>query len=137
LTLEAGERIMSQPNTLFIIANMGVKEIDKSGVFESHMWLLKDNESIKYVSLHKRKADRAYMGGRIIKVRLATDSEIKDHQDLMVGNGRRPMKHTSDRKVVVFRHKPKWNTPWPNHANAYRRMYQCIGYVAWNNEGDS
>jgi hypothetical protein len=128
---------MSQPNALFIIAKMGVKEIDKSGVFESHMWLLNDNEeSMKYVSLHNRKTDRAYMGGRIIKVRLATDSEITDHQDLMVGNGRRPMGRTPDRKVVVFHHEPKWNTPWPNHANAYRRMYKCIGYVAWDYEGN-
>ena len=130
--LEAEDRIMSQPNTLFIIAKMGVKVIDKSGVFESHMWLLDDHEeSMKYVSLHKCKADRAYMGGRIIKVRLATDSEIKEHQDLMAKNDKGPMKRTDGRKVVVFRRKPEWKAPWPNHAKTNRRTYKCIGYVAW------
>jgi hypothetical protein len=132
--LEAEDRIMSQPNTLFIIAKMGVKDkkIDKSGVFESHMWLLNDHEeSMKYLSLHKRKADRAYRGGQIIKVRLATDSEIKEHQDLMVRNGKRPMQITDGRKVVEFRLEPKWKAPWPNVAKTNRRMYKCIGYVAW------
>ena len=128
---------MSELNTLFIIATMGVKPIDKSGVFESHMWLLVDREeSMEYVSLHKSKADRAYIGGRIIKVRLATDSEIKEHQDLMVKNGKGPMKVTNGRKVVVFRLEPKWNAPWPNLATPNRMMYKCIGYIAWNYAGD-
>jgi len=130
--LDAKDRIMSQPNTLFIIAKMGVKDIDKSGIFESHMWLLDDHEeSMKYVSLHKCKADRAYMGGRIIKVRLATDSEIKEHQDLMVKNGKERMRVTDGRKVVVFRLEPKWKAPWPIPAKTNRRTYKCIGYVAW------
>ena len=128
---------MSQPNTLFILAKMGLKDTDKSGIFESHMWRLDGHEeSMEYVSLHKSKADRAYIGGRIIEVRLAIDSEIKEHQDLMVKNGKGPMKVTDGRKVVVFRLEPKWNAPWPNPATPNRMMYKCIGYIAWNNAGD-
>ncbi len=129
---------MSRSNTLFILAKMGLKVADKSGVFESHMWLLDDHEeSMEYVSLHKSKADRAYKGGRIIEVRLATDSEIREHQDLMSKNGKGPMQVTDRRKVVVFRLEPKWKALWPNHAKTNPRAYKGIGRVAWNNAGDS
>ncbi|TKJ35942.1 MAG: hypothetical protein CEE38_13095 [Planctomycetes bacterium B3_Pla] len=129
---------MTQPNTLFILAKMGLKDTDKSGVSESHMWLLDDHEeSMEYVSLHMSKADCAYIGGRIIEVRLATNSEIKEHQDLMVKNGKGPMCITDGRKVVVFRRNPRRKTPWPKHAKTNPRAYKCIGYVAWNNAGDS
>ena len=128
---------MGQPNTLFILAKMGVKHTDKSGVSESHMWLLDDQEeAMEYVSLHKSKAHRAYVGGRIIEVRLASDSEIKEHQYLMLKNGKGRMQITDRRKVVVFCRKAK-KAPWPNHAKTNPRAYKCVGYVDWNDAGDS
>ena len=136
--LEAGDRIMSEPNTLFIIAKMGVKPIDKSGVFESHMWLLNACEgSMKYVSLHRSKNDPAYIGGKITRVRLATNGDIEEHQDCMVENGRERMNRTDGRKVVVFSREPKWKASWPDLPEPNRRMYKRAGYVAWNNAGDS
>ena len=48
---------MKENNTLFILAKWGLKSIRHSGIFESHMWILTDEEtSMKYVSLHKSKA---------------------------------------------------------------------------------
>ena len=55
---------MNQPNTLFLLARYGLKMVDSSGVLESHMWLIDEHESsMKYISLHKSKADRAIKGG--------------------------------------------------------------------------
>ena len=65
-------RDMTEPNTLFILAKWGLKVVD--GVYETHMWILTEQEaSMKYVSLHKSKADRAGKGGEIVKIRLATE----------------------------------------------------------------
>ena len=128
---------MCEPNTLFLIASFGVKEIDKSGVFESHMWLLNDHEeSMKYVSLHMSRAEDAYMGGKIIDVRLADNSEIEEHQDLMEENGKRRMRDTNGRNVVVFRHYPKWKALWTNPIETMWE-YKRTGYVDWNNVDDS
>ena len=72
---------MSQlDNTLFIIAEFGLKSISKN-IFESHMWILSQyEESMKYISLHYAKKQPSYEGGEIIEIRLATDLEIEFHQ---------------------------------------------------------
>ena len=120
---------MSEPNTLFILAKWGLKT-DKSGIFESHMWLLnKQEESMEFVSLHKSKAKRASKGGRIIEVRLATDAEIEDHQSLMIKNNKRLMQVVNERKIVVFHYDPKWNALWPKQAKTNPMAYKGIGFV--------
>ncbi len=125
---------MNQPNTLFILANWGLKT-NKNGIFESHMWLLNEHEeSMKYVSLHKSKAKRSYKGGEIIEICLATDSEIQCHQDLMIKNKKGLMKVVEERKIVVFRFDPSCNFLWPNEAKTNPMAYKGIGFVKWNNK---
>ena len=122
---------MNQPNTLFILANWGLKT-DKSGIFESHMWLLNEQEeSMKFVSLHKSKGKRSYKGGKIIEIRSASENEIKEHQTLMVKNEKSQMKITENRKVVVFRFEPDWNTIWPEYARTNPMAYKGLGFVDW------
>ena len=126
---------MSQPNTLFILANWGLK-VDKSGIFESHMWLLDEQEeNMKFVSLHHSKAKRAYKGGRIIEIRLASDIEIEEHQALMVKHNRDPMQNPDKRKIVVFHFDPEWNALWPEYAKTNPMTYKGTGFVDWNHNG--
>ena len=121
---------MGNPNTLFILAKWGLKRGDKKGELESHMWLLdKDQESMKYVSLHKTKADRATKGGKIIEIRTASDEEVRAHQDLMIKNGKDLMQDVEDRKIIVFRVDTKWNVIWPLDRRSNPNTYQSIGYV--------
>ena len=125
---------MNQPNTLFILENWGLKT-HKSGIFESHMWLLSEHEeSMKYISLHKSKAKRSFKGGEIIEIRLATDSEIKNHQELMIKNNKGLMQVVDERKIVMFRFNPDWNCLWPNHAKTNPMAYKGTGVVDWNSK---
>lgn len=119
---------MPESNTLFILARWGLKVVD--GMFESHVWILSDIEaSMKYVSLHKSKADRATKGGEIIEVRHATGEEIEAHQTLLLEKDIGPMQIVKDRKIVVFRLESKWNAIWPQEAKTNPMAYKGLGYV--------
>ncbi len=122
-------REMAKPNTLFILAKWGLKKgVDK--VLETHMWILTDQEaSMKYVSLHKTKTDRAHKGGEIVNVRLATEDEFQAHQALLTKEGNPPMKTVVGRKIVEFRPIPKWNPHWPTDGNTNPRAYKALGYI--------
>ena len=120
---------METANTLFILAKWGLKVVN--GVFESHMWLLDDHEtSMKYISLHKSKANRATKGGEIINIRCATATEIAAHQSLLVKNGIGLMKHEDNRKIIEFKLDPKWKALWPLHAKTNPMAYKGLGYLS-------
>jgi len=122
-------RDMTKPNTLFILAKWGLKEVSY-GVFETHMWILTDQEaSMECVSLHKSKADRASKGGEIINTRLATVDEVQAHQALLTKEGNRPMKSVDGRKIVRFKLYPKWNPHWPADAKTNPMAYKALGYI--------
>ena len=123
-------RDMTKPNTLFILAKWGLKEVSY-GVFETHMWILTDQEaSMEYVSLHnKSKADRARKGGEIVDVRLATEDEFQAHQTLLTKERDRPMKSVDGRKIVRFKLYPKWNPHWPADAKTNPMAYKALGYI--------
>jgi hypothetical protein len=117
-------------NTLFIIAKMGVKPISKTGRFESHMWLLTDEEaSMEQISLHREKSERAYRGGTITEVRDASLQEIAEHQTLMIAQGKEVMKTTVGRKVVVFQMDKAWKAIWPIGARNNPMAHKGTGYV--------
>ena len=119
---------MTKPNTLFILAKWGLKVVDD--VFETHMWILTEQEaSMKYVSLHKSKADRASKGGDIVNIRLATEDEVQAHQALLTKEGNRPMKSVDGRKIVRFKLNPKWNPHWPADAKINPMAYKALGYI--------
>ncbi len=119
---------MTEPNTLFILAKWGLKVVDD--LFESHMWVLTDQEaSMKYVSLHKSKSDRASKGGEIVNVRLATEDEIEAHQALLKKHGGVPMKSVVGRRIVEFRPFRMWNPHWPNAAKTSPMAYKGLGYI--------
>ena len=119
---------MTEPNTLFILAKWGLKVV--ADVFETHMWILTDQEaSMKYVSLHKSKSDRASKGGEIVNIRLATEDEIEAHQALLKKQGNSPMKSVVGRKIVVFKPFRQWNPIWPNDAKKNSMAYKGLGYI--------
>jgi len=119
---------MTEPNTLFILAKWGLKVVDN--LFETHMWVLTDEEaSMKYVSLHKSKSDRASKGGEIVNIRLATEDEIEAHQALLKKAGSVPMKSVVGRKIVEFRPLRQWNPIWPNNAKRSPMAYKGLGYI--------
>jgi len=121
---------MTEPNTLFILAKWGLKEVSY-GVFETHMWILTDQEaSMEYVSLHnKSKAERAYKGGEIVNIRLATEDEFQAHQALLTKEGNPAMKSVDGRKIVRFKLFPKWNPHWPADAKTNPMRYKALGYI--------
>ncbi len=121
---------MTEPNTLFILAKWGLKEVSY-GVFESHMWILTDQEaSMEYVSLHnKSKADRAYKGGEIVNIRLATEDEFQAHQALLTKERNPPMKSVDGRKIVRFKLYAKWNPHWPADAKKNPMAYKALGVI--------
>ena len=120
---------MTEPNTLFILAKWRLKQVDY-GVFETHMWILSDQEaSMEYVSLHKTKADRASNGGEIVDVRLATEDEVQAHQALLAKKGNPPMKSVDGRKIVRFKLYSKWNPHWPADAKKNPMAYKALGYI--------
>ena len=122
---------MTEPNTLFILAKWGLKVVD--GVFETHMWILTDQDaSMKYVSLHKSKANRASKGGEIVNIRLATEDEIQAHQALLAKEGNAPMKSVVDRKIIEFQLNPRWNPHWPNDAKTSPMAHKGLGYIEDN-----
>ena len=122
---------MTEPNTLFILAKWGLKVVD--GVFETHMWLLNEQEaSMKYISLHKSKSDRAIKGGEIVNIRYATEDEIQAHQSLIAKQGYGPMKTIVGRKIVEFKLNPKWDPHWPNDAKTNTMAYKALGYIEEN-----
>ena len=121
---------MNEENTLFLLARFGVKMGKEHGCLESRMWLLEPNEiDMKYVSLHKTKADRAYKGGEIVDILDATPQEIEAHQALMEKEGHGRMEETLGRKVIVFRLDRKWNKLWPESGKANPMAYKARGYV--------
>jgi len=122
-------RDMTEPNTLFILAKWGLKQVEY-GVFETHMWILTDQEaSMEYVSLHKSKANRASNGGEIVDVRLATEDEVQAHQALLAKKRERPMKIVDGRKIVRFKLYSKWNPHWPADAKKNPMAYKASGYI--------
>ena len=122
-------RDMTEPNTLFILAKWGLKQVEY-GVFESHMWNLTDQEaSMEFVSLHQTKEDRASNGGEFINFRLATVNEVQAHQALQTEKGKGPMKLVDGRKIVKFKLNPKWNPHWPADAKSNRMAYKALGYI--------
>ena len=119
---------MTEPNTLFILAKWGLKVV--GDVFETHMWILTEQDaSMKYVSLHKSKSDRASKGGETVNIRLATEDEVRAHQALLKKEGNVPMKSVDDRKVVAFRPIRNWNPIWPNDAKKSPMAYKGLGYI--------
>jgi hypothetical protein len=121
---------MEGNNTLFILAKWGLKRIDKAGIFESHMWLLDGYElSMRYVSLHKSKAERASKGGEIIQIRDATQIEIEEHQQLLRNNGLEEMQVLEGRKIIVFQLDQNWKTLWPKEAKRNPMAYKGLGFV--------
>ena len=119
---------MTEPNTLFILAKSGLKVVND--VFETHMWVLTEQEaSMKYVSLHKSKADRASKGGEIVNIRLATEDEIQAHQALLKKQGGAPMKSVVDRKIIEFRLNRRWNPHWPSDAKKSPMAYKGLGII--------
>lgn len=119
---------MTEPNTLFILAKYGLKVV--GDVFETHMWILTEQEaSMKYVSLHKSKSDRAGKGGEIVNIRLATEDEIEAHQALLKKAGSVPMKTVVGRKIVEFKPFRRWNPIWPNDARTSPMAYKGLGYI--------
>ena len=119
---------MTEPNTLFILAKWGLKVVDN--LFETHMWVLTDEEaSMKYVSLHKSKSDRAGKGGEIVNIRLATEDEIEAHQALLKKGGNPPMKSVDGRKIVEFKPFRNWNPHWPSAAKRSPMAHKGLGYI--------
>ena len=126
---------MDQPNTLFLLARYGLKMVDKSGVLESHMWLIDEYESsMRYVSLHKSKADRAIKGGEILDIREATDEEVEAHQMLMKKLDKGEMNTVEGRKIIVFQLERRWNALWPQQAKTNPMAYKGVGYTDWNRD---
>ncbi len=124
---------MDHPNTLFLLARYGLKMVDNSGVLESHMWLIDQQESsMKYISLHKSKADRAVKGGEIIDIREATDEEVEAHQELMEQLDKGEMNTVKGRKIVVFQLDRRWNALWPQQAKTNPMAYKGVGFIDWN-----
>ncbi len=122
---------MSQSNTLFILANWGLK-VNKDNKLESHMWLLNNQEvAMDFVSFHKSKSERAYKGGRIIDIRSATPKEIAEHQALMIKNNKGVMKDIENRKIIVFYPESKWNVLWPEDAKTSQMAYKGTGFIKW------
>ena len=125
-----------KPHTLFILTNWGLHRVDPSGIFESHMWLLDENDrEMEYVSLHRSKSERAYRGGKILEIRDATDLEIEFHQNMMRENGRDDMSIVGGRKIVIFQMERGWNVLWPKSAVKSQMDYKGAGYI--NREGKS
>ena len=111
---------MTQPNTLFLIAEWGGR-YKEGNLCESRMWLLSSkDEKMKFLSLHKGKPHLAYAGGEIVGIRLATEEEIVEHQKWLRNNKKEEMGKTKGRKIIVF--KPfsewgKWKIEWPEWIN--------------------
>lgn len=119
---------MSEHNTLFLLCRFGISMGEEYGTMESRMWLLTPKElSMKYVSFHKTKSDRAYRGGEIIDIRDVTEEEVEAHQILMAKEGLEPMVDVDDRKVIVFRLDQKWNKLWPASARSNPMAYKGTG----------
>ena len=123
-----------EPNTLFLISRHGLLPGKSKGLLESWMWnLTPEEESMKFLSLHRSKSERAYKGGEIVSVRLATEEEVSKHQELLRTLDKVSMQDISERKIIVFRVLPKWNKLWPKQAKSHQMAYKGVGYV----EGDT
>lgn len=118
---------MDDPNTLFLLSKVGLKLVDKTGICESRMWLLdEEEESMQYLSLHKSKSDRAYKGGKILSIREATDEEVDEYQDL-VEKDRVP--RPKNRKIITFQIEKNWHALWPRKVNRKPMAYKGMGFI--------
>ena len=122
--------MLEQPNTLFLISKHGLFPATERGCLESWMWNLEPEEELmRFVSLHKSKSVRAYRGGEIVSVRLATEEEVVKHQELLDTLGKAQMQDVTDRKIIVFRVLPEWNKLWPKKARTRQMAYKVLGHV--------
>ena len=127
---------MSSPNTLIILSKHGLKLIDKKGICESSMWALSDEEeTMKYLSLHRSKSDRAFKGGEILGVREATDEEIiEHHKALNKSDPESAPEKTKSRKIITFQIDRGWHALWPEEARKNPMAHKGIGHVAYEAE---
>jgi hypothetical protein len=120
---------MSEPNTLFLLAKHGLKSGSELGLLESWMWnLTEEEQSMKFVSLHRSKSDRANKGGQFVSIREATNTEIREHQDLLRSLDKDLMQVTDTRMIIVFRVDRKWNKIWAS-SDSHQMAYKGLGYV--------
>ncbi len=118
---------MDDPNTLFLLSKTGLKLVDKTGICESRMWLLDEEEaSMKYLSLHKSKSDRAYKGGEILSIRDATDEEVDEYQDLIE---KEKVPRPKNRKIITFQIEKNWHALWPQNVKRKPMAYKGLGFI--------
>lgn len=121
---------MDKDNTLFLIARFGLKMTTEKGILESWMWILDPpDSSMKYVSFHKTKSDRAYKGGELIGTRDPSEAEYEEHQELMRKLDEGQMESRVGRKILIFRLIPTWKELWPQAAKSNPMAYKALGYV--------
>ena len=97
---------------------------------ESWMWTLDPSDSsMKYVSFHKKKSERAYKGGEVIGRRYPSHAEFEEHQELMRTLDEGQMDSPVGREILVFRLIPTWKELWPQSANSNQMAYKARGFV--------
>jgi len=93
------------------------------------MWILdtKDYE-MEYISFHKTKSDRAYMGGKRLGYRDPTEEEYESHQKEMRDRGEGQMKSREERQIILWRRIPDWDETWPGGGGWNPMTYKERGY---------
>lgn len=126
---------MTELNTLFLLANHGLRKGPETGLLESWMWnLTSEDQTMIFLSLHKSKGVRAHKGGVIVSIRSATYEEVDEHQNFLKDSGLTAMQDVCARKIVVFRLIKNWNVFWPAHAKSNPMAYKATGYVKVKSE---
>jgi hypothetical protein len=121
---------MNHENTLFLLARLRPKPSGKKGVLESWMWTLDElDKQMLFVSFHKSKSDRAYMGGRILGFRPPTQEEYDAHQKAFFELEGQEMGPIELREIVLWERIPNWKVLWPP-GGSNPMAYKARGYIA-------
>ena len=121
---------MVKQNTLYLIAEYGLHSTGTKGILESWMWILEPLDCrMKYISFHRAKSERAYKGGKILDVRIATADEFEAHQKEVKQRGKDLMDPEKPRKIIVFEPIPFWKELWSQTAKSHQMAYKALGYV--------
>ncbi len=121
---------MSSPNTLFLLYKHGLKLIDKTGICESGLWLLSEEEQqMAYLSLHRSKSDRAYKGGKILEYRDATEEEVQAHYESIKKSAPEGTQSSKPKKIITFQIDRDWNVLWPEAARKNPMAHKGTGHI--------
>lgn len=121
---------MTTANTLFLIAKHGLNMSEDEGCLELWMWNLSiDERQMQFLSMHRSKSERAYRGGKIQRIRAATEDEVNQHQEFLAKEGKPLMQDTDQRMIIVFKPDPGWKSLWPDDAKLHQMAYKGIGFV--------